>query len=64
MEVEAETFDRLEQLRAFRYFFRHAYRKEIETNRLRAVLDSANTLRPLYEPDIARFFASLEVEEP
>ncbi|ETX03232.1 MAG: hypothetical protein ETSY1_00745 [Candidatus Entotheonella factor] len=58
--VSSESYDLLNGLRGFRHFFRHAYGAEIEYAQLQLNLDKAQTLRPLFDADIARFIDALQ----
>lgn len=62
--VSSESHHLLNGLRGFRHFFRHAYGADIEYPQLTINLDKAQALRPLFDADIARFFASLQGDSP
>lgn len=55
-----ESYRRLNSLRAFRHFFRHAYAYELDPRKVTLVLEDALDLRELYREDIERFLAQLE----
>jgi len=53
------TINLLDELRAFRHFFRHAYSYEIERKKLLLVIESADMLNKCYRDDIAEFLRKL-----
>lgn len=55
-----ETINLLDELRAFRHVFRHAYSYEINRKKLQLVLESAEQLNGCYKDDIAGFLKELE----
>ncbi len=54
-----ESFPLLDELRAFRHWFRHAYSYEVEPDKLGIVVTKANKLRDTYKTDIQRFLQQL-----
>jgi len=60
--ISEETFKELDELRAFRHFFRHAYSYELHYEKIKIPLDSAKRLKDLYQKDIARFLETIERE--
>jgi hypothetical protein len=55
-----ETINLLDELRAFRHVFRHAYSYEIDRKKLQLVLESADMLNVCYKDDIAGFLKKLD----
>lgn len=55
-----ETIKLLDELRAFRHVFRHAYSYEIDGKKLQLVLESAENLNEIYKDDIADFLRKLD----
>ncbi len=53
-----ESYALLDNLRAFRHFFRHAYGYELDERKVRIVLEDAGKLKDLYEKDLDRFLGS------
>lgn len=53
--ISDACFSLLDELRGFRYFFRHAYSYEIDFNKLQIVIEAADKLRDLYRTDIEYF---------
>lgn len=58
--LSQETFKILDELRAFRHFFRHAYAYELKYEKVKPVIDCAEKLKGLYKYDIERFLKQLE----
>lgn len=58
--LSEDAFKFLDELRAFRHFFRHAYDYELKYEKVRPVIESADKLRGLYKADIERFLKELE----
>lgn len=54
------TFVLLDNLRAFRHFFRHAYSYELDKRKINIVLEDALKLKEIYKNDINDFFQKLE----
>lgn len=54
-----ETINLLDELRAFRHVFRHAYSYEIDRKKLQLVLESADMLNECYRDDVAGFLKKL-----
>lgn len=50
----------MDELRAFRHFFRHAYAYELKYERLKPVIESAEKLKGLYKNDIEKLLRELE----
>lgn len=59
-----EAFDRLDALRSFRHFVRHAYGTDLDDRRVRLVLDDARAALPLVRRDIEQFIQRLSGEMP
>ncbi len=57
--ISAKTLPHLDQLRAFRHFFRHAYNTPINVPRLLLVLDDARVVHSLLQDDVEGFVAHL-----
>lgn len=57
--ISAESQPHLNELRAFRHFFRHSYNTPLSIPRLRLVLDEARAAHPLLQRDVAAFIAQL-----
>ncbi|MEP7190480.1 MAG: hypothetical protein ABI901_14920 [Roseiflexaceae bacterium] len=57
--ISAATLPHLDQLRAFRHFFRHAYNTPINIPRLMLVLDDARLVHPLMQADVNHFVSHL-----
>ena len=53
--IDDTAFDALDELRRFRRLFRHAYRTQIDAERLQLVLNKAIRLRGLFKPQIDNF---------
>lgn len=60
--LSEEVFKLLDELRAFRHYFRHAYSYELRYERLKPVIEAACKLRELYRKDIDRFLREIEVD--
>lgn len=60
--LSEDAFKVLDELRAFRHFFRHAYSYELRYERLKPVIEAAAKLRGLYRKDIERFLREIEVD--
>jgi hypothetical protein len=58
--VSADLYPLLDELRAFRHFFRHAYGRRLQDDRVKALLAHAREARPLLERDVEQFLAHLE----
>lgn len=59
--LSEETFKILDELRAFRHFFRHAYTYELKYEKVKPIIQSIDKLRGLYKGEIERFLRELEV---
>jgi hypothetical protein len=57
--ISDATLPHLNQLRAFRHFFRHAYATSIHIPRLMLVLDDTRAVLPLLQRDVDNFVAHL-----
>ena len=57
--ISDETFKILNELRAFRHFFRHAYIYELDTNKLIDLAKKCAVLRELFIEDFEKFVDSL-----
>lgn len=58
--ISEELFEKLDEIRAFRHFFRHAYLHGLRYEKLRPVLESAERVRILYKSELERFLKELE----
>jgi uncharacterized protein YutE (UPF0331/DUF86 family) len=58
--LSQESHRLLDNLRAFRHFFRHAYSYELDDRKVRLVLEDANRLKGLYSKEIDHFLDQLE----
>ena len=47
--LSEESFLLLDELRAFRHFFRHAYASRLESEKVRIVLNKTMRLRKIYQ---------------
>ncbi len=57
--LSTETFENLNELRAFRHLFRHAYTYELDSDRVEMVFKKALKLHQLYQKDVERFLAAV-----
>jgi hypothetical protein len=57
--IDAEAYEKLDELRRFRHVFRTNYGLDLDPLRLRVVLQRALELKPLYGPQIERFLEFL-----
>ncbi|MHA1730688.1 MAG: hypothetical protein ACTSU5_02040 [Promethearchaeota archaeon] len=53
--ISPETHDVLNELRAFRHLFRHAYSYELDPKKIELLLEKIAAIRPLFERDVKRF---------
>lgn len=60
--ISYKSYSQLDELRAFRHFFRHAYSYELSYEKIIIPLSSANKLKEIYEEDIYRFLNIIEKE--
>jgi hypothetical protein len=61
--IDAEAYEKLDELRRFRHVFRTMYGLGLDPLRLQVVLRRALELKPLYRDQIERFLAFLpEIE--
>lgn len=58
--ISESLFKDLDELRAFRHFFRHAYLHELRFEKLKPVLESAEKVRSIYRSELERFLKKLE----
>ncbi|MCD6214751.1 MAG: hypothetical protein J7J46_07230 [Candidatus Desulfofervidus sp.] len=61
--LSAEAYKLLDNLRAFRHFFRHAYAYEIDSRKIKIVLEDAFRLRKIYQSLARNFLKSLKSSE-
>jgi uncharacterized protein YutE (UPF0331/DUF86 family) len=57
--IDAEVYEKLDELRRFRHLFLTNYGLDLDPLRLRVVLQRAQELKPLYRPQIERFLEFL-----
>jgi hypothetical protein len=57
--IDAEAYEKLDELRRFRHVFRTMYGPDLDPLRLQVVLRRALELKPLYRDQIGRFLAFL-----
>lgn len=55
-----ESYERLNNLRAFRYFFRHAYGVSLDFLQLEANLNKVIEVKPILDKEILQFLLQLE----
>lgn len=60
--LKRETTNWLDELRAFRHVFRHAYSYELDKKKLQLVIEATEKLNECYKDDIARFLKRLKEE--
>ena len=58
--IDAEAFEKLDELRRFRHVFRTMYGLDLDSLRLQVVLRRALELKPLYRDQIERFLTFLQ----
>ena len=56
--LSQESFVLLDNLRAFRHFFRHAYAYDLDERKVRIVLSDALKLKKIYHRDMSRYLDS------
>lgn len=61
--VSPELYPLLDELRAFRHFFRHAYQSRLAVERVRFVLARARQAKPLLQRDLAQFVGRLQPDD-
>lgn len=61
--IDAEAYEKLDELRRFRHVFRTSYGMDLDPLRLRVVLQRALELKPLYSAQIERFLEFLQSVE-
>jgi hypothetical protein len=59
--VSQELYESLDELRRFRHLFRNAYVLNFDPDRLAIVLKHARRIEPVYQRDIQRFLAFLDI---
>jgi uncharacterized protein YutE (UPF0331/DUF86 family) len=57
--ISKETYRMLDNLRAFRHFFRHAYSYEIDERKVRLVLEDAKKVKEMFFSDIVKFLEKI-----
>ncbi|MCS6936253.1 MAG: hypothetical protein NZ610_01725 [Candidatus Bipolaricaulota bacterium] len=57
--LSEESYRLLDNLRAFRHFFRHAYEAELDPKRVALVVEDALKLKNIYAQEIERFLGQL-----
>lgn len=57
--LSEESFRRLDALRAFRHFFRHAYSYELDPKKVALVVEDALALKRLYAAELDHFLEQL-----
>jgi hypothetical protein len=57
--IDAEAYEKLDEMRRFRHVFRTSYGLELDPLRLNVALRKTLELRPLYTPQIERFLEFL-----
>lgn len=58
--LSQNSFEYLNELRAFRHFFRHAYDVEIEKDKFKIVAEKAFKIKKLYKREIKNFLIFLD----
>lgn len=58
--VSEKTLEYLDELRAFRHFFRHAYDTDIDKEKFRIIAHKTNLLRSSFKKDLKRFLGFLD----
>lgn len=58
--LSRHSFVYLDNLRAFRHFFRHAYSYELDERKVRLVLDDAYKVREIFRNEINAFLGSIK----
>ena len=58
--ISEKTYKLLDELRAFRHFFRHAYSYELRYEKIVPTLESAYQLKGLYQKDTGQFLNTIE----
>jgi len=57
--LSEDTFRLLNELRAFRHVFRHAYSYELDPEKVRVLAEKMSRLRDLFEADFQNFIEEL-----
>lgn len=60
--ISDESYRALDELRAFRHFFRHAYSYELNYEKIIIPIASVNKLKEIYKEDIYRFLNIVNAE--
>jgi len=60
--ISEQSYRELDELRAFRHFFRHAYSYEISYEKIKIPLSGAKRLKNLYKENIYQFLSIIEEE--
>ncbi|MEW6482032.1 MAG: hypothetical protein AB1397_03390 [bacterium] len=58
--ISQKSYVLLDNLRAFRHFFRHAYSYELDKRKVRLILEDAMKLKEIYSKDIQEFLDVLQ----
>ena len=58
--VSEESYRRLDALRAFRHFFRHAYSYELDPKKVSLVVEDALALETCYRDELDHFLDQIE----
>lgn len=58
--ISQDSFELLDELRAFRHFFRHAYDVDIDREKFKIVAEKTLKLKKIYKRDINKFLNFLE----
>ena len=58
--ITQEALSLLSELRAFRHFFRHAYTYELDTSKVKIVLEKALKLKDIFKKDLDNFITALK----
>lgn len=59
--IDDSAHDALDELRRFRHLFRHAYTIKLDPQRLQLVMHKARALGAIYQDQLERFIAFLQV---
>lgn len=60
--LSSEGHRLLENMRAFRHLFRHAYSYDLDVRKVKLVLEDALRLKVIYREDVERFLKNIEGE--
>ena len=58
--LSEELYRHLDELRAFRHYFRHAYLHELRYDKIKGVIEASEKVRSLYRRDINSFLRKLK----